>query len=300
MATMKKPPRKLVDQVREALQLKHYSICTEEAYVAWIKRYIFFHHKRHPNEMGTAEIEAFLTHLAVAQKVAASTQNQALSALLFLYREVLRSPLDASIDAVRAKKPKRLRTVLTKDEALRVIGGLSGLQQLMARLLFGSGLRLLECVRLRVKDVDFAQRQIIVCDGKGMEDRVTMLPGSLITPLQGHLTRVKRCHERDLAAGYGSVYLRPHSNESSQMPSEPGFGNMSFPRIGCRKTHVLRSCAAIMSARAVCKKPSALQPAWWVCLSASVVTPFAIASRRISCNRATISEPFKNSWDTKM
>ena len=207
MATMKKPPRKLVDQVREALQLKHYSICTEEAYVAWIKRYIFFHHKRHPNEMGTAEIEAFLTHLAVAQKVAASTQNQALSALLFLYREVLRSPLDASIDAVRAKKPKRLPTVLTKDEALRVIGGLSGLQQLMAQLLFGSGLRLLECVRLRVKDVDFAQRQIIVRDGKGMEDRVTMLPGSLITPLQGHLTRVKRCHERDLAAGYGSVYL---------------------------------------------------------------------------------------------
>jgi site-specific recombinase XerD len=165
-----------------------------------MKWYIFFHHKRHPNEMGTAEIEAFLTHLAVAQKVAASTQNQALSALLILYREVLRSPLDASIDAVRAKKPKRLPTVLTKDEALRVIGGLSGLQQLMAQLLFGSGLRLLECVRLRVKDVDFAQRQVIVRDGKGMEDRGTMLPGRLITALQGHLTRVKRCHERDLAA----------------------------------------------------------------------------------------------------
>jgi integron integrase len=207
MSTMEKPPKKLLDQVREAVRLKHYSIRTEESYVAWIKRYIFFHHKRHPNEMGTPEIEAFLTHLAVAQKVAASTQNQALSALLFLYREVFRSRLDPPIDAVRAKKPKRLPTVLTKDEALKVIGGLSGLQQVMAKLLFGSGLRLMECVRLRIKDLDFAQRQIIVRDGKGIEDRMTMLPGSLTTPLQGHLTRVKRLHERDLAAGYGSVYL---------------------------------------------------------------------------------------------
>jgi integron integrase len=172
-----------------------------------MKWYIFFHHKRHPNEMGTAEIEAFLTHLAVAQKVAASTQNQARSAILFLYREVLKSPLDLPLDAVRAKKPIRLPTVLTKDEALKVIGELSGIQQVMAKLLFGSGLRLMECVRLRVNDLDFTQHQIIVRDGKGLEDRVTMLPGSLITPLQGHLTRVKRLHERDLAAGYGSAYL---------------------------------------------------------------------------------------------
>jgi integron integrase len=207
VSTMEKRPKKPLDQVREAVRLRHYSIRTEESYVAWIKRYILFHHKRHPREMGSPEVEAFLTHLAVAQKVAASTQNQALSAILFLYREVLRSPLDLPIAAVRAKKPKRLPTVLTKDEALKVIGGLSGIQQVMAKLLFGSGLRLRECVRLRVKDLDFAQHQIIVRDGKGAEDRVTMLPGSLITPLQGHLTRVKRLHEKDLAAGYGLVYL---------------------------------------------------------------------------------------------
>jgi len=157
--------------------------------------------------MGSAEIEAFLTHLAVDQNVAASTQNQALSALLFLYRDVLRKDLDFPIDSIRAKRPKRLPTVLTKEEVLRVIGGLSGTYLLMAKLLYGSGLRLMECVRLRVKDVDFAQRQIVVRDGKGMEDRVTMLPDSVVTPLQENLQRVKRLHEEDLAKGYGSVYL---------------------------------------------------------------------------------------------
>jgi len=157
--------------------------------------------------MGSAEIEAFLTHLAVDQNVAASTQNQALSALLFLYRDVLRKDLDFPVDSIRAKRPKRLPTVLTKEEVLRVIGGLSGTYLLMAKLLYGSGLRLMECVRLRVKDVDFAQRQIVVRDGKGMEDRVTMLPDSVVTPLQENLQRVKRLHEEDLAKGYGSVYL---------------------------------------------------------------------------------------------
>jgi len=157
--------------------------------------------------MGAAEIEAFLTHWAVNQNVAASTQNQALSALLFLYREVLHKDLDCPIDAVRAKRPKRLPTVLTKEETRKVLGCLSGTHQLMAKLLYGSGLRLMECVRLRVKDVDFAQRQIIVRDGKGMKDRVTMLPDSLVVPLQEHLQRVKRLHEQDLAQGYGSVYL---------------------------------------------------------------------------------------------
>lgn len=189
------------------MRYRHYSIRTEKAYVAWVRRYILFHDKRHPNEMGSAEIEAFLTHLAVDQNVAASTQNQALSALLFLYRDVLRKDLDFPIDSIRAKRPKRLPTVLTKEEVLRVIGGLSGTYLLMAKLLYGSGLRLMECVRLRVKDVDFAQRQIVVRDGKGMEDRVTMLPDSVVTPLQENLQRVKRLHEEDLAKGYGSVYL---------------------------------------------------------------------------------------------
>jgi integron integrase len=157
--------------------------------------------------MASAEIEAFLTHLAVQQKVAASTQNQALSALLFLYRDVLKKPLDFPIDAVRAKKPKRVPTVLTKDEALTVIERLSGPHRLMGKLLYGSGLRLMECLRLRVKDLDFAQCQIIVRDGKGMEDRITMLSESLISPLQEHLLYVKRLHAQDVAQGVGPVYL---------------------------------------------------------------------------------------------
>jgi len=200
-------PKKFLDQVRDALRLKHYSIRTEQAYVGWVKRYIYFHGLRHPSEMGAPEVEAFLTHLAVKENVAASTQNQALSALLFLYREVLQKPLEAPIDALRAQRPKRLPTVLTKEEAQKVLAHLTGTHQLMAKLLYGSGLRLSECVQLRVKDIDFAQRQIIVRDAKGMQDRVTMLPESLVVPLQEHLQRVKRLHEEDLARGHGSVEL---------------------------------------------------------------------------------------------
>jgi len=204
---MEPRPKKLLDQVRDTIRLKHYSIRTETAYVSWIKRYVLFHDKRHPNDMGSAEIQSFLTHLAVDRCVAASTQNQALSALLFLYREVLHQELVGPIDALRAQKPKRLPTVLTKEETLKVLGYLSGTHQLMAKLLYGSGLRLMECVRLRVKDVDFAQRQIVVRDGKGQQDRVTMLPDAVITPLQEHLRHVKHRHEQDLAQGYGAVYL---------------------------------------------------------------------------------------------
>jgi len=204
---MEPRPKKLLDRVREAIRLKHYSIRTEESYVSWIRRYILFHNKRHPLEMGVPEIQAFLTHLAVDRKVAASTQNQALSALLFLYREVLKKDLDGPIDALRASKPRRLPTVLTREEVRRVITQLSGTHQLMAKLLYGSGLRLTECLRLRVKDIDFAQRAIIVRDGKGQEDRVTILPDSVIAPLQEYLQRVKCLHEEDLAKGYGAVYL---------------------------------------------------------------------------------------------
>jgi integron integrase len=203
---MEPTDRKLLDRVRDALRLKHYSIRTEEAYVNWIKRYIYFHNVRHPAEMGASEVQAFLTHLAVKENVAASTQNQALSALLFLYRQVLNQDL-GPIDALRAKKPKRLPTVLTRDEVHRVFAHLSGVNLLMARLLYGSGLRLMECLRLRVKDLDFDYRTITVRDGKGEQDRVTILPESLIVPLQDHLRIVKRTHEEDLARGYGAVYL---------------------------------------------------------------------------------------------
>ncbi len=204
---MEQRPKKLLDQVRDAIRLKHYSTSTENSYVNWIKRFVLFHNKRHPNEMGAREVEAFLTHLAVKEKVAASTQNQAFGALLFLYREVLKKDLGESINAIRARPAKHLPNVLAKDEALRIISFLTGTQQLMAKLLYGTGLRVMECVRLRVKDIDFAQHQIIVRDGKGMKDRVTMLPDSLVKPLQEHLQRVKQLHEQDLAHGYGAVYL---------------------------------------------------------------------------------------------
>jgi len=199
-------PKKLLDQVRDAIRLKHYSYRTEQAYVGWIKRYIYFHGVRHPSEMGAPEVEAFLTHLAVKENVAASTQNQALSALLFLYREVLHQDL-GPVDALRAKRPKRLPTVLTKEETLRLIACLSGTHQLMAKLIYGSGMRLMECLRLRVKDLEFERRAIIVRDGKGAQDRVTVLPDSLIPLLQEHLQRVRALHEQDLAQGYGTVYL---------------------------------------------------------------------------------------------
>ena len=203
---MEPKPEKLLDQVRDVLRLKHYSIRTENAYVDWIRRFILFHHRRHPSEMGAPEVQAFLTHLAVKENVAASTQNQALSALLFLYREVLHQDL-GPINALRAQKPKRLPTVLTREEVRRVITQMSGTHRLMAQLLYGAGLRLMECLRLRVKDIDFEYKTITVRDGKGEEDRVTMLPNSLIAPLQEHLQRVKRLHEEDLAKGYGAVYL---------------------------------------------------------------------------------------------
>ena len=203
---MQERPKKLLDQVRDAVRLKHYAYRTEETYVQWIRRYILFHNKRHPNEMGTVEIEAFLTYLAVQGQVAASTQNQALSALLFLYHEVLDQEI-ANVDAIRAKRTHYLPTVLTKAEAIAIIQNLSGVHQLVVKLLYGGGLRLIEGVRLRVKDIDFAQHQIIVRDGKGSKSRVTMLPSSVVAELHDHLVSVKRQHQQDLGRGFGAVVL---------------------------------------------------------------------------------------------
>ena len=190
---MTERPRKLLDQMRDLIRVKHYSIRTEEAYVNWARRYILFHDKRHPREMGAPEIAAFLTHLAVNEDVAASTQNQALCALLFLYQKVLEID-PGPVDSVRAQKPKRLPSVLTREEVRTVIGAMSGDNQLIAKLLYGSGLRLIECLRLRVKDVDFAYHQIVVRDGKGEKDRITMLPQSLIPSLREQLLRVGMLH----------------------------------------------------------------------------------------------------------
>jgi len=217
MPTEKSPPppqreKKLLDQMREALQAQHYSYRTEQTYIDWCRRFILFHKKRHPKEMSTPEVEAFITHLATVRKVAASTQNQALSALLFLYREVLRQPLE-TVNAVRARKPERLPTVLAKTEVMRVINAMTGTHQLMAKLLYGSGLRVAECTRLRVKDIDFEQHCLTIRDGKGEKDRLTMLPESIFAPLREHLVRVKQIHEKDLQDGFGTVYL-PYALEN--------------------------------------------------------------------------------------
>lgn len=201
-----RPPR-LLDEVRTVLRIKHYSIRTEQAYVQWIRRYIRFHKMRHPRELGAAELTAFLSDLAVRGQVAASTQNQALQAILFLYRDVLRTALPLIENAHRAKRPERLPVVLTRQEIKALLAQLEGTVWLMAALTYGAGLRLLECLRLRVKDLDFERAELIVRDGKGQKDRVTMLPREVVDPLRSHLARVRQLHDRDLADGYGRVYL---------------------------------------------------------------------------------------------
>jgi integron integrase len=198
---------RLLDRVRGALRSRHYSRRTEEAYVAWMRRYILFHDKRHPVEMGATEITQFLTSLAVKDKVAASTQNQALSALLFLYRDVLELDVAWLDGLVRAKRPARLPVVLTRDEVRAVIQRLEGVPRLMAYLLYGSGLRVLECCRLRVQDVDLAANQIVVRGGKGDKDRVTLLPAGVKRALARHLEDVRDQHQEDIRHGAGWVEL---------------------------------------------------------------------------------------------
>jgi integron integrase len=198
---------RLLEQVRAFLRARRYSLRTEEAYLDWIRRFVLFHKKRHPREMRENEIVEFLTHLATERKVAASTQNQAFSALLFLYQQFLERKLGRLDGALRSQRPARLPVVLTRAEVRTLLAHVRPPYRLMAELLYGSGLRLLECLRLRVKDIDFGYGRIIVRDGKGAKDRVTMLPGRLRAPLKAHLAHAKAAHERDLQLGFGSVHL---------------------------------------------------------------------------------------------
>lgn len=193
------PPPKLLDQVQARLRLKHYSLRTEAAYIGWIRRFILFHHKRHPKEMGKIEVEAFLSHLASAQRVSASTQNQALAACLFLYRDVLEIELPWLSDVTRAKVSQHVPCVLSVAEVRELLAYMDGREWLMASLLYGTGMRLMECLRLRVKDVDFQRLEITVRQGKGGKDRRTMLPAALVVPLRQQLERVNVVHRRDLA-----------------------------------------------------------------------------------------------------
>jgi len=198
---------KLLDQMRACLRAKHYSLRTEGAYVDWVRRFVFFHQKRHPRELGPLEIQTFLTHLAVDRHVSPSTQNQAKSALLFLYREVLQVELPWLKEIVQAKQTPRLPVVLTLGEVRTLLDQMDGVMLLVTRLLYGTGMRFMEVLCLRVKDIGFEEREILVRSGKGGKDRVTMLPEALIKPLQAHLERVKALHEKDLTDGFGEVYL---------------------------------------------------------------------------------------------
>ena len=201
------PKPRLLDQVRQAIRTRHYSPRTEETYVSWIKRFIFFHNKRHPVEMSEKEIAQFLSSLASESHVSASTQNQALNAVLFLYREVLRKEIGYVNGVVRAKRPKRLPVVLTRQEVRSILALLEGPEWIMAMLLYGAGLRLMECLRLRIKDVDFSLGEIRVRSGKGDKDRVTMLPAAVKEPLRRHLELVRKQYEADLKSGYAGVSL---------------------------------------------------------------------------------------------
>lgn len=235
----------LLDQVRDKLRVKHYSIRTETQYLQWIKRFILHHGKRHPRQMGAAEVESFLTHLATVGKVSASTQNQALSALLFLYREIFAIHLPWLDEVVRAKQPQRLPVVLSKTEVAHIMARMDGTYGLMARLLYGTGMRLMECCRLRVKDIDFDLGEILVRDGKGAKDRVTMLPNALKQSLLEFLARRRLIFDDDVAKGMANAYLpdalaRKYPNAPDAWEWQYVFCSGSYstdPRSGVKRRH---------------------------------------------------------------
>jgi integron integrase len=247
---MEERPKKLLDQVREKLRLKHYSYRTEKSYVAWIRRYILFHGKRHPAAMGAKDVERFLSHLAVHGNVAAATQNQAFNAILFLYRDILNVEFGEKIDAIRAKKPKRLPVVMSPSEVGRLFGAMKDVPRLMCQLMYGSGLRTMECLRLRVKDLDFDLNHIVVRDGKGAKDRITVFPEKLKPDIAEQVERVKMVHRQDLENGAGDAYLpyalaRKYRHAGRQLGWQYAFPSDSLsqdPRSGkTRRHHMDRS-----------------------------------------------------------
>jgi len=262
------PSPKLLDLVRQAIRRKHYSIRTEDAYVNWIRRFILFHNKRHPDQMGKLEIESFLTDLAINGKVAASTQNQAFSALLFLYKEVLQIELDGNIQASRAKAPQHLPVVLSKEETRRLLAEMNGIHLLMAKILYGCGLRLMECVRLRIKDLDFELHQIVVRDGKGEKDRLTLLPESITADLERHLRHVRLIYEDDLQDGFGNVYLpfaleRKYPNAAHEWGWQwvfPASKRSVDPRSGIERRHHVDESGLQKAIRAAARKAGLVKP----------------------------------------
>jgi integron integrase len=248
--------KKLLDQYRDVINLKHYSSRTGDAYISWAKEYILFHNKRHPKEMGAPEINQFLTHLASDKKISASTQNQVLSAVLFLYRHVLHIDLDeTSLSEFRPQRAKTVPTVMSKDEVKRVIGSLTGVNRLIAQVMYGGGLRVMEAMRLRVKDIDFDNHQIIVRDGKGENDRITILADVVIEPLLRHLKYVKLIHEKDLADGFGSVYLPYALNRKYPNANKDWIWQYLFPAPELSKDPNLSPSPAARGRREVTPSP---------------------------------------------
>ena len=260
---------KLLDQVADVIRKKHYSIRTEQSYVDWTKRFILFHGKRHPKDMGEIEISRFISHLATDRNVAASTQNQALNAIVFLYKHVLRIELGDFGPMERAKRPKRLPTVLTQVETSRVLDSIYGLHGLMAKLIYGCGLRLMECMRLRIKDIEFERNQVIVRDGKGSKDRCTMLPEKLKPLLVEHLKRVKIIHEEDIKQGFGEVYLpfalaRKYPNAAKEWKWQyvfPAEKISKDPRSGKMRRHHIGESSLQRAVRQAVRKAGIPKPA---------------------------------------
>jgi len=260
---------RLLQRVRDALRLRHYSLRTERAYVAWIRRYILFHGKRHPADMGTEEVTRFLSSLAVEGRVSGSTQNQALSALLFLYRAVLGIELPWLDELVRATRPQRLPVVFTREEVRSVLLSLRGASRLIAVLLYGGGLRLLECARLRVKDIEFEAKQIVVRGGKGDRDRVTVLPAAVCPPLQRHIARVQAQHDRDVRAGAGWVELpaalaAKYPNAGREWPWQwvfPATRTYTDPTTGQRRRHHLHETVIQRAVRDAVRAAGLTKPA---------------------------------------
>lgn len=260
---------RLLDQVREAIRLRHYSIRTEESYCYWIRYFVRFHKMRHPKEMGAVEINQFLTFLAMQRTVSPATQNQALNAIVFLYRTVFAMDMGNFDDFVRAKHKPRLPVVMTHAEATCVLSGLSGLPWLMASLLYGCGLRLMECVRLRVKDVDFDRRSVIIRQGKGGKDRITVLPTILLEPLKAQLASVRHLHDFDLSEGFGEVYLpyaieRKYPNANKTFAWQyvfPASKRALDPRAKKQRRHHIDESVLQKAVRAAVRKAGINKPA---------------------------------------
>ena len=298
---IRRPPQppKLLEQARAVIRARHYSLRTAETSLGWMKRFILFHGKRHPRDMGMQEVQQCLSHLAVEGHVAASTQSQALSALVFLYQQVLNQDIGGLDEVVRAKQPHRVPVVFTQDEVTAVLRHLSGTSWMMATLLDGAGLRLVECLRLRVKDVDFPSNHIIVRDGKGHQDRVTMLPQQVKAPLQRHLHDVQQLHGQDLQAGGGHVYL-PYALERKYPNARHAWGvAICFLLPDCRATRGRGSSGDITSTDWSCSEPCRLPSGGRRSPRQQVVILYGTPLGPICSKQDTTSGPSRNSSGTE-